>query len=162
MILAIDPGNVKSAYTLYDQESHILIEFGKIVNEELMGKLIDLRTRTDSLAIEGIQSYGMRVGQTTFDTCIMIGRFLERWENLSGKTQIIKRTEVKRCITPGIKSNDSKIRKALMKMFPETGLTTKGVASSIGCKKSPGPLYGVTADVWSSTAIALTFCNKYK
>jgi len=162
MILAIDPGNVKSAYTLYDKENHKLIEFGKIKNEELILKLIDLRKQTEQLAIEGIQSYGMRVGQTTFDTCIMIGRYLERWENLGGKTQIIKRTEVKRCITPGVKSNDSVIRKALIKMFPKTGLDSKGKPSSIGVKKSPGPLYGVTADCWSSLAISLTFCKQYK
>jgi len=161
MILAIDPGNVKSAYALYDKENHMLIEFGKIVNEKLMGKLIELRTRTDILAIEGIQSYGMRVGQTTFDTCIMIGRYLERWENLGGKTQIIKRTEVKRCITPGVRSNDSVIRKALIKLFPETGADSKGKPSSVGVKKNPGPLYGVTADCWSALAISLTFCKKF-
>ena len=161
MILAIDPGNVKSAYALYDKENHILIEFGKIVNEELMGKLIELRTRTDILAIEGMQSFGMRVGQTVFSTCIWIGRYLQQWECIEGKTKIIYRREVKKCICPGVKSNDSVIRKALIKLFPETGLDSKGKPSSIGVKKSPGPLYGVTADVWSSTAIALTFCKKF-
>ena len=160
MIFAIDPGNVKSAYVLYDPENHKLIEFGKIENEVLMGKLADLRDQTEQLAIEGIQSYGMRVGQTTFDTCIWIGRYLQQWERIGGTTKIIYRREVKKCITPKVKSNDSVIRKALIKMFPAIGLDSKGSPSSIGVKKSPGPLYGVTADCWSALAISLTFHKK--
>jgi len=160
MILAIDPGNVKSAYTIYDKENHKLVEFGKIDNEELMRKLIDFRLCAEYMAIEGMQNYGSAVGKSTFETCIWIGRYLQRWKDIGGVSKIIYRREVKKYITPKMKSNDSRIRCALIKMFPATGKDSKGKPSSIGVKKSPGPLYGVTADVWSSTAIALTFCKK--
>jgi len=159
IVLAIDPGNVKSAYTLYDPEQHKLIEFGKIDNEELQIRMYELRNKTKYLAIEGMKSYGQRVGSTVFNTCIWIGRYLQQWEMDGGETKIIYRHQVKSFITPKVKSNDSKIRTALIGMFPATGLDSKGRPSSIGIKKNPGPLYGVTADVWSALAIALTFCK---
>jgi len=160
IVLAIDPGTTKSAYTLYDSDKHKLIEFGKINNEELILKLIDFRLHTEYLAIEGMQNYGSAVGKSTFTTCIWIGRYLQRWEDIGGESKIIYRRQVKSFITPGIKSNDSKIRTALIDMFPATGLDSKGNPSSIGIKKSLGPLYGVSKDVWSALAIALTFCKK--
>ena len=160
VVLAIDPGTTQSAFTLYDSDEHKLVEFGKINNEELLRKLIDFRLHTEYLAIEGMQNYGSCVGKSTFTTCIWIGRYLQRWEDIGGVSKIIYRRQVKAWITPGIKSNDSKIRTALIEMFPKTGLDSKGNPSSIGIKKNPGPLYGVTKDVWSSTAIALTFCRK--
>jgi len=159
-VLAIDPGTTQSAFTFYDPRQHRLLEFGKIDNEELLDKLQIFRQFTKYLAIEGMQNYGSAVGKTTFDTCIMIGRYLQEWERRDGETKIIYRRQVKAFITPGIKSNDSKIRTALIGMFEVTGKDSKGSPSSIGVKRSPGPLYGVTADCWSALAIALTFCKK--
>jgi len=160
VVLAIDPGTTESAFSLYDSDKHKLIEFGKINNEELLERLEIFRYKTEHLAIEGLACYGSTVGASTFKTAYWIGRYWQRWLDVKGDVKIIQRRAVKAWITPGIKSNDSVIRKALIKMFPATGKDSKGKPSSIGTKKNPGPLYGVTKDVWSSTAIALTFCRK--
>ena len=79
MILAIDPGNIESAYCIIDKHTYKPIEFAKVENKELREKLIeDLKFfPIDTLVIEMIASYGMPVGKEVFDTCVWIGRFME-------------------------------------------------------------------------------------
>ena len=76
MVLAIDPGNIESAYCLIDKETYKPIEFGKVDNTRLLMLLGELDYK--ELAIEMIASYGMPVGKEVFDTCVWIGRFIQR------------------------------------------------------------------------------------
>ena len=64
-ILAIDPGNVQSAYMcFYDGK---LTEFAIMPNAKL--RHIIPQFTAEHLAIEMVASYGMPVGATVFETC---------------------------------------------------------------------------------------------
>ena len=78
-LLAIDPGNVESAYCIIDKSTYKPVVFEKIDNNEFREKLLgELRYYPiESVAIEMIASYGMAVGASVFETCVWIGRFIE-------------------------------------------------------------------------------------
>ena len=76
MILAIDPGNIESAYCVIEKETYKPIEFGKVKNHNIID-LINKDYECNDLIIEMIASYGMAVGKEVFDTCVWIGRFIE-------------------------------------------------------------------------------------
>ena len=145
-ILAIDPGNIESAYCLIDKESYKPIEFGKIDNNELIIKMEVLDY--DFMAIEMIASYGMAVGASVFDTCVWIGRFIEKCET---DYYYIYRKEEKINLCGSMKAKDSNIRQALIDRFGEVGI-----------KKSPGFFYGFKKDIWSAYAVGVTYLDKIK
>ena len=77
-IIAIDPGNIESAYCVIDSKTYKPLEFNKIKNETLeVGFWNQNQYKIDKLVIEMIASYGMAVGKEVFDTCVWIGRFIE-------------------------------------------------------------------------------------
>ena len=141
-ILAIDPGNIESAYVLWDGSK--IIEFDKWSNNVLKNyignKLIPLDY--DQCAIEMVASYGMSVGQTIFDTCVWVGRFQENAHNVN----LIFRREVKLHLCGQTRAKDSNIIQALKDRFGEKGT-----------KKNPGLTYGLSKDVWQAFALAVYF-----
>ena len=148
-ILAIDPGDVLSAYVIMDAKTYKPYKIGLIPNEEMI-KI--LRTEEfDFMAIEMIASYGMPVGKSIFDTCVWIGRFIETvvFRNISYEQ--IYRLEEKLTICFSVKANDSNIRQALIDRF--------GV---VGTKKNPGFFYGFKKDIWAAFAVGCTFLDKRK
>ena len=147
-IISIDPGDVQSAYLIWDNNK--IEDKGICKNDELREKLSKMENKDGALlAVEMMASYGMAVGKTIFDTCVWIGRFLEIW----GKnTKLVYRQDVKMCLCHSMKAKDSNIRQALIDRFPATG---GGKCPQIGNTKQPGPLFGVSADIWSALAIAM-------
>lgn len=103
----------------------------------------------DALAIEMIASYGMPVGREVFETCVWIGRFIEAW---GGPYTLVYRKDVKLHLCGQPRAKDSNIRQALIDRYG-------GKDRAVGKKATPGPLYGVSADVWSALAIAVTFAD---
>lgn len=155
MILAIDPGNVESAYVIVENDLSRVIEKGKTLNPILLRALAIWNYKygcsIDYFAIEGIQSYGMAVGKSVFETCYFIGRLIESGErDLHIEPTLIYRMEEKMCLCHSVKANDSNIRQALIDRF--------GV---VGTKKNPGFFYGFKKDIWSAMAVATTFHDKY-
>lgn len=81
LLLAIDPGNVYSAYVLIDPVNYRPVRFAKLANPELMRQIERWRQLAKkghpalgSAVIETmIGSYG-QIGRTTIDTAITIGR----------------------------------------------------------------------------------------
>ena len=145
-ILAIDPGNIESAYCVIEDETYKPVEFGKIGNEEILKKIEELEY--DTLVVEKIASYGMAVGATVFDTCIWIGRFVQA----SKKThEYIYRKDEKMNLCNSMKAKDSNIRQALIDRFGE-----------VGVKKSPGFFYGFKKDIWAAFAVGVTYLDKIK
>lgn len=151
MILAIDPGNIESAYCLIDKETYKPIEFGKIGNYILLEYIQDKAFDVDCLVIEMIASYGMAVGQTVFDTCVWIGRFIQIYSDIIYLPDFafIYRKEEKMNLCYSMKANDSNIRQALIDRF--------GV---VGTKKNKGWFYGFKKDVWSAYAVGVTYLDK--
>lgn len=150
MILAIDPGNEQSAFVVYDDGRPI--SFGKIENFELLAKLEELGASLPyhtPLAIEMIASYGMPVGREVFETCVWIGRYVQQWP--FGHT-LVYRKDVKLHLCGQPRAKDANIRQALVDRYG-------GKDRAIGKKASQGPLYGVSADVWSALAIAVTYAE---
>lgn len=152
-ILAIDPGNVQSAYVLWQPASNRpMIESAIVKNEDFLTydwalAVVDI----DIVAIEIVRSYGMSVGQTVFDTCVWIGRFWQMFYDLGHRDiRPIPRLDVKMCICHNGKAKDTNILQALKDRFGEPGT-----------KKNPGILYGVKKDIWSAVAIAVTVADKY-
>lgn len=153
MLLAIDPGPTQSAYVLYDGIKPLASEY--IDNDMMLLTIADEAVkRRGRLAVEMIESFGMAVGAEVFQTCVWIGRFVERWclEGCYGNRHtLVYRKEVKLHLCQSMRAKDSNIRQALIDRFGGS----KQVA--VGCKAKPGPLYGVKKDVWSALAIAVTW-----
>ena len=151
MVLAIDPGNIDSAYVLVSNTNDI-IRFGKIKNDEL-NKLIEQMHEVhkfDEVVIERVASYGMAVGATVFETCEWVGRYTESASRLQGvKVSLMYRKDVKMNLCGTTKAKDSNITQALKDRF--------GV---VGTKSNKGWFYGFAADVWQSYALAVTYNDK--
>lgn len=151
MILAIDPGNEYSAYCVIDKETYKPIEFGKIDNNILID-LINTKFSKgiELLAIEMVASYGMAVGQTVFETCVWIGRFIQEFVNYAKpEYEYVYRREEKMNLCNSMRAKDSNIRQALIDRFGE-----------VGTKKNPGWFYGFKADIWSAYAVGITYLDK--
>jgi hypothetical protein len=150
-IFAIDPGRFESAWLIYDTETKKPESFGISRNDSFL-QVLQLRgNRQDELlAIEMIASYGMPVGKTVFDTCVWIGRFIQAW---SGKYKQIYRRDVKMYLCNSMRAKDGNVRQAIIERFEPLG---GGATPQIGTKAQPGPLYGISKDVWAALGVAIT------
>ena len=155
-ILAIDPGNETSAWVEYDMKDRVLLGFGMAANDQVL--VLIGKTRAHYLAVEMVASYGMPVGRTVFETCIWVGRFVQMWRMSFGVTNehFVYRQDVKMHLCHSMRAKDANIRQAIIDRYPATG---GGKVRQIGTKKSPGPLYGVSKDVWSALAVAITWAE---
>ena len=100
-ILAIDAGNEESGYCLMDAITYKPIEFGKISNEQMLMKVIELNY--DKLILEMVASYGMPVGASVFETCVWIGRFIQA-RNCSDFDYIYRKEEKINCTSSKLRS----------------------------------------------------------
>jgi hypothetical protein len=148
-LLAIDPGPSESALLIYDTATGLPMEWGKCPNDEALGRAAaayDCR----HLYVEMVASYGMAVGATVFDTCVWIGRFIERWRlKHSYAAGLVYRRDVKLYLCNSARAKDANVRQALIDRYG-------GKEKAIGRKASPGPLYGMAGDCWSALGVAVT------
>lgn len=154
MILAIDPGTTQSAFVAY--ENGDIIDKGILDNEELLEFLENKKAPVNDcskLYIEMVASYGMAVGKSVFETCVWIGRFTHAFGN-GRNYEFIYRKDVKMHLCGQTKAKDANIRQAIMDRYG----SEKAIA--IGTKKAPGPLYGISKDVWAALGVAITAENK--
>lgn len=151
MVLAIDPGNLESAFVLIG-EGLIPLEFGKVDNFELLGMIKEKKFDSCGMVvIEMIASYGMAVGQSVFDTCVWVGRFVEAVNNQGKNHELIYRKDVKMNLCNTMRANDSNIIQALIDRFaPNTRNRGKGI------KSDKGFFYGFKADIWQAYAVGVT------
>lgn len=151
MILAIDPGNIESAYVVLDDNLKP-VKFGKINNFDLLNDLKMDRFHydydIDHFVIEMIASYGMGVGKEVFETCVWIGRFAER-ANFK-EVRYIYRKDAKMNLCGSMRAKDSNIIQALKDRFGDKGT-----------KKDPGWFYGFSKDVWQAYAVGVTYHDVY-
>lgn len=120
-ILAIDPGNIESAYCLINADTYKPLEFGKVENQYLKGWLSLNAEKYSRCIIEMIASYGMAVGESVFQTCVWIGRFTQVAECEEKETEYIYRKEEKMNLCGTMRAKDSNIRQALIDRFGEVG-----------------------------------------
>ena len=138
-VVAIDPGTEQSAFVVFDGKS--VIECAIIPNHEMKQRLADNNFGgAEVCGIEMIASYGMSVGKEVFETCVWIGRFMER----SQLTTIrVFRKDIKLRLCGTTKAKDTNIRQALIDKY-----------GAPGTKKNKGPTFGVTSHLWAALAVA--------
>ena len=141
--LAIDPGPTESAFVIWDGEN--ILDKGKVANSSL-SSLITIQNSECQIVCEMIASYGMAVGVEVFETCVWIGRYLER---ANGSMQRITRGTVKMHLCQSMRAKDSNIRQALIDRFGHPGT-----------KKAPGLTFGLAGDMWAAFALAVTHHDK--
>jgi hypothetical protein len=160
VILAIDPGSQQSAWLAYDSDAARVLEFAKQPNDELVDMLRTTELPPDVTVIEQIEPrYGLNPGWETLDTARWVGRFEEAcW---SRRVVRLTRSEILHelgVVTrgPNKTSADAGVRAALIDRFGGVG----GKSAAIGLKASPGPLYGISADVWAALAVAVAWADR--
>lgn len=153
MIISIDPGQFNSAYSIYDHKTRTINSCGILSNKKTLN-LLKSNSNCDLLVVENIRSYGNVIGNTTLDTCVWIGRFVQVWK---GEYKLLPRKTIafKMCHT--ITASDTNIRQAVISRFAEFNGLPDNKRSMIGNKKKPGMLYGVTKDMWAALAVALVY-----
>lgn len=153
LIVGIDPGNVQSAYAVFNVTKCQVNEAGILPNLEFK-RLLDTKARYQvfgptKFALEKVASYGMAVGETVFETVFWSGRFVEAIQAAGHDTHRITRMEVKMNLCHNSRAKDANIRQALIDRFGPVGTKTK-----------PGPLFGMAADKWAALAVAVTYADK--
>jgi len=147
-ILAIDPGDIQSAYVIWDGAQ--LHDAGIYENERVLVRIPMLTV--DQMVIEMIESYGKPVGRTIFETVLWIGRFVQLAESIKLPVHLLPRREVKLhiCLDPRVK--DSNIAQALRDRFGEKPTKAK-----------PNPVYNgirIRKDEWQAWALAVTWAGQ--
>jgi hypothetical protein len=147
-LLAIDPGPTNSAYVVWNGEK--ILGHATCANREMLDivkrhALADPHAR---IAIEMIACYGMAVGAEVFETCVWIGRYMERWYTFASgenEPQRIVRGKVKMHLCHSMQAKDANIRQAIIDRL-----------GAPGKKKAPGPTFGIAGDCWAALGVALT------
>jgi hypothetical protein len=148
-ILAIDPGPAESGWMVLEDGIPIPALFGKEPNADLRQWMLNWLGpdghRVDAVVIEEVHSYGMPVGREVFDTVRWTGRFEEVAARLRIPVEWLGRKDVVVCLCGSAKAKDPNVRRALLDRFGGDGAK--------GTKARPGPLHGVSGDVWSALAV---------
>ena len=147
IVLAIDPGNEKSAWCIVAKDTLRPFRFAKEENDSVLETVV--YGTYDEIVIERVQSYGMAVGRDVFETCEWIGRFTQAAKKT---VNYVYRQDEKLHICHDSRAKDGNIRRALIDRFAQHDLK-----NGKGTKKNPDWFYGFSSDVWSAYAVAVTY-----
>ena len=153
-LLAIDPGNIESAYVLMD--GYRPVDFGKVPNDQLLDTILarGLVKWPEVVAIEMIASYGMPVGREVFDTCVWSGRYSLAMALGGTAVEYVYRQEVKLNLCGSSRAKDANVRQALIDRF-----ATHDLKNGKGTKGNKDYFYGFRADIWQSYACGVTYLD---
>lgn len=154
-ILAIDPGNVQSAFCVIDADTLKPIVFDKLDNETLRNDCLEsimFYEKIQAVAIEMIGCFGQIAGKTMFDTCVEIGRLTEIFTQRGIEPYYIYRKEEVKHICGSGKAGDANVRHALVSRFAESEKN-----NGKGTKAKPDWFYGFHDDIWQAYAVAVTY-----
>lgn len=153
-LVAIDPGNIESAYAVIDAETCRPIAINKLTNDHLSLELPSMASGAAlPVVIEQIGHYGtgMPAGATVFDTCRWIGRFEQIIIDAGGYApRLVKRATVKAHLCGSAKAKDGNVIQALIDRFARDERN-----HGKGTKAEPGFFYGFRADIWQAFALAV-------
>jgi len=147
-ILALDPGNVRSAFVILDTERQLVLEKELLENEaciEWFRHNIGAY-HPDVCVIEQIAGMGMAVGETVFETAVWSGRFMQYLILIGYRVERIKRNPIKILLCGTPRAKDPNVRQRLIDIF-----------GAPGTKKIPGKTYGMKADMWAALAVAVAW-----
>ena len=147
-ILAIDPGSEQSAYLSWDGEK--IGRRGIVPNAELIDILYQV-DEEEHCVCEMVQCFGMPAGATLFETCFVSGRFCEAWNSHHpGTFSRIYRKDIKLHLCHSARAKDPNVRQVLIDRFGPPGI-----------KKNKGLTYGISKDLWSAFAVAVTWWDQH-
>lgn len=150
VILAIDPGNVESAFCMIDIYTLRPVYFEKMKNDEILS--IICSSWNSIVVLERVASYGMAVGRDVFETCEWVGRFTQAADTFSIPVEYVYRKDVKMHICGDSKANDTNIRRALIDRFAKHDFK-----QGKGTKKNPDFFYLFHRDIWQAYAVGITY-----
>lgn len=163
--LACDPGCDFSAWVLFDGSRIKILEARKESNETLLEYLRYRKSinasSPDRLVCEMVKSYGMSVGDTVFQTCVMIGRILEA--SLQMDQRLVHRKEIVTHICGSARAKDGNVRQALIDRFGGEKELKKPVEEKRSKRTGlvlhegipGGVLCNLSGDMWSALAVAV-------
>jgi len=155
-LLAIDPGNIESAYVLMD--GYKPAEFRKVENKLLFDAITAFGSIVSNhIAIEMIASYGMPVGKEVFDTCVWIGRFSQIAIANGLTVNYVYRADVKNHLCRSSRAKDGNVRQSLIDRFAQ-----RDMKNGKGTKAAPDWFYGFAKDVWAAYAVGVTWMDAHK
>jgi hypothetical protein len=175
----VDPGTNKSGFVLFDNVDDKIIFSSELENEIVRSilrvegdfpRIPDVET-WEAFFIEDIESMGLVVGKSTFQTVKWIGRFVEAYEYSTRKKSIeilrgdekITLCGARTFVNPKTGSRkavtDANIKSAVIDRFLPLG---GGKIPQVGTKKEPGPLYGVKGHCWQALAVLITGLENLK
>lgn len=142
--IGLDPGTELHAAIIWDGNK--ILEKLYRDTDFIIAWLYAMRTGQDPppLVIERIVPYGKPIGESTMETIFCSGRFTEAYG--SHRTYRMTRLEVKQYLCHNGNAKDGHIRRALIDRL-----------GPIGTKKRPGPLHGVSGDLFAALAVAVTW-----
>lgn len=149
-LLAIDPGPTNTAFVRINNDS-LIIAANKIETAQFVTNLKHGDWGFNLVvACEHIQSFGMAVGAEVFETCYWIGEIRRICIDRDFRFYRVFRSDEKMALCHSMKASDANIRQAIIDRYG-------GKEAAIGRKKTPGPLYTITGDMWSALAVAIAF-----
>ncbi len=147
-ILALDTGTTQTGYCIMDMEKPELKEAGKTDNDNILcviaGTLFN--KAVDVVVYEEFESFGMAIGKETMRSIWWNGRYYQEAEAYGKEIKSITRRQEKLHLCNSVKAKDCNIRQALIDKY-----------GKVGTKKNPGFFYGVSGDMWSAIAVAVTY-----
>lgn len=155
-ILGIDPGTTETAYCLVKilADKFSIVEFKKAENYIVfMDVEMIIHEYHPEVAIEHLESFGMPVGKSVFETAYYIGELTQLCKHNNTDVYRIYRHDEKNQICHSVKANDGTIKQALVDIFAEHPEVNHGK----GTKNHPDFFYGMKADCWSAFAICYTY-----
>jgi len=157
IIMAVDPGTVKSAYVLYASNSFTIVDKGYLDNKEMLSVFEFSGDTASFMVLETVKSFGNMGGDSLYTTCIWIGRFISAWLRAHSPDSytLAARKAVVTHLCGVSKAGDTQIRQVLIDYFSDNGVVGGGKIPIIGIKKNPGTLYGITGDIWSALSLAV-------
>ena len=154
IVIGCDPGYEHSALVTWESTIGRIVDHVEDTNDRIIEHFRG-RTSHDNavLVIEQIESFGMAVGKSTFETVYWSGRFAEAFH--PRRVERIVRRVIKLHLCGQSRANDANVRQAIMDRFGDT------TEKAYGNKKTPGPLYGISKHEWSALAVALTWADQH-
>ena len=164
--LAIDPGTTESGFVVYrdrQPQPGSALSVGEvkacgiIPNSALLQEIRSVKVigvygwQVHDIVIEKVESFGMAVGVSTFETVFWSGRFAEAADQNAIKVHRLGRKAIKVHLCGRASAKDPNVRQALLDRYGGTDKAAKGT------KAKPGPLYGVKSHIWSALAVAIAW-----
>lgn len=155
-LLAIDPDPNGGSWVFVDQDGKL---FGYAWRDSI-DNIVETEMQWPFLrhtVVEDLQSYGMPVGASVFDTAKMIGEMRRGARVALLHFHLsLTRPKIKTALCGTPRAKDANVRAALIDLYGGS----REIA--IGRKATPGPLYGVSKDVWAALALAVVWLQTQK